>query len=377
MSEHATEEDVEIRVISNPNKIVEMESDWNALVDASCKNPFMLSEFVRQFMSSNRSTSWTPLVLVVSAKNNVVGIAPLMAKKKFGVRSVKFVYNSAFSPDFIIYNQHRESCIAHTLDFLFKTLNCKFADLLLPVESPNFQILKQQCNAKRIHLWTAPEMGHRVLPVGCTWNEFESMRGKKFGHKFKKARRKLDQAGAWKITCTAANEGNYAAKKVLDVEKTSWKEALRIQRGEKTDAELMTIIKAMQNTVKIEPAFKWNVWFLELKNQTIAYHLVLQYKETAFFAKTSYDKKYGQLYPGKYLCNFIIHELFNEKEVKNIDFLTDLPFHRTWTSICLPRAKVTLAKGILPSIAKSVFVNDFLTKVDIRNRAHCLLHLVM
>jgi hypothetical protein len=349
-------------VISNSNKIFELEPDWNAIVNSSCSNPFLLSEFVRQFTESNSSMGWAPLILVFSAKNRIVGIAPFMAKKKFGVRSVKFVYKSVYSPDFIAHDQYREICIARTLDFLFKTLKCKFADFSLPVGSSNFQILKQRCKANRIHFWTASEMGHRILPIRCTWNEFEARRGKNFRQQFKKAKRKLDQAGSWKITCTAENEGPHAVEKILDVERMSWKEAWRIQRGEKTDEDLMTIIKASQHTAKIEPTFKWNVWFLELNNQTIAYLLVLKYKEVAFLTKTSYDERYRRFYPGQYLRNSVIRELFNERRVKSIDFLSDLPHHRTWTSVCLPRVRVILAKGVLPTIAQSMFVNDFLMK---------------
>jgi CelD/BcsL family acetyltransferase involved in cellulose biosynthesis len=358
MIEYVDKEDLEIRVISSSNEIVDIESDWNALVNTSCNNPFLLSEFVRRFIDSNHA-DWDPLVLIVSAKNSVVGIAPFMTKKKLGVRSVKFVHKSVLSPDFIICDQYREQCIAQTLEFLFKTLKCKFAALSFPVESPNFQILKQQCKANRIHLRTSSEMGHRVLPVNCTWNEFESMRGKNFRNQFKKTKRKLDQAGSWKITCSSASEVTYAVRKILDVEKTSWKEAWRIQRNEKTDTDLMTIIKAMQHTAEIEPSFKWNVWFLELSKQTLAYLLVLRYKEVAFLTKTSYNERYRRFYPGQYLRNSVIRELFNNRQVKSIDFLTDLSHHRTWTSICLPRVGVTLANGTLPTITKSVFEKIF------------------
>ena len=362
MRTQADKEDLDIRVISSSNEIAQMESDWNALVKTSCDNPFLLSEFARQIANSKLSTGWAPLVLIMSARGNIVGISPFMTKMKFGVRFVKFVYRSTLSPDFITFDQHREACIARTLEFLFKTLKCKFADFSLPVESPNFRILKQQCKANKIQLWTTCEMGHRILPVNCTWNEFESMKRKNFRSQYKKIRRKLDKAGSWKITCSTADEGNYAVKKILDVEEKSWKEAWRTKQGKKTDAALMTIIKAMQQTAAIEPTFKWNVWFLELNQHKLAYLLVLQYKEVAFLTKTSYDKKYSEFYPGSYLRHAVIRDLFNGGRVKSIDFLTDLPHQRTWTPVCLPRVKVRLAKGVLPTILKSTFVNDFLTK---------------
>jgi hypothetical protein len=352
---------VEIRVISDSHKISEMESDWNTLVNKSSNNPFLLSAFAKQFIDSNRVKNWNPLILVVSDKNSVIGIFPFMMKERFGFRSVKFVYESCYSPDFIVQNQHREICIVHILDFLFSTLKCKFAYLSLPLESPNLEVLKRQCEAKGIRFRIDSEMGHRILPVRCSWTEFEAMRGRNFRKKFRKTKRKLNRAGSWKITYTVGNEETSVIEKILDVEKTSWKEAWRIQRGEKVDQDLITILKASQQTAKIEPGFKWNVWFLELNNQTLAYYLVLKYKDDAFLTKSSYNERYRALYPGQYLRNSVIHELFNEKQVKNIDFLSDLPHHRTWTSLCLSRIRITLTKGLLPNISQSALARDLLT----------------
>jgi hypothetical protein len=94
MRTQADKEDLDIRVISSSNEIAQMESDWNALVKTSCDNPFLLSEFARQIVNSKLSTGWAPLVLIVSASDNIIGISPFMTKMKFGVRFVKFVYRS-------------------------------------------------------------------------------------------------------------------------------------------------------------------------------------------------------------------------------------------------------------------------------------------
>ena len=142
----------------------------------------------------------------------------------------------------------------------------------------------------------------------------------------------------------------------------SWKEKWRTQTGEKTDEDLLAILKASQRTARIEPNFKWNVWFLELNNQTLAYNLVLQYKKVAFMTKMSYDDRYRRFYPGIYLANSVIRELFNKEQVKSIDFLTDLPFLQSWASISLNRTRVMLAKGVVPTIVRSNLVNEFLMR---------------
>lgn len=342
---------VSVRVISDPNKLLEIEGVWNRLINKCSKNPFFLSRFVEQFMDFNCSKGWTPLVLVISANNLLVGIAPLIAKKKFGVRFVKFLYKSWFSPDFIFDDQYRETCIAHTLDFLFKTLRFQFVNLTLSVDSPNLQILKQKCKANRIYFCTKPEMRHCIIPIRGTWDEFKIWRGRNFRRKFRKIERNLDRAGSWRIICVEnGNKGSDATKKIFDVERTSWKEAWRTRMGEEMDQDLLMIWKGLQYTARTEPDFKWSVWFLELNDQTLAYTLVLQYKEEAFIVKTSYDERYKKFYPGIYVNNAAICELFNKRQVRNIDLLADLPFHRTWTSICLPRVRVMIARKGVSSI---------------------------
>jgi len=297
------------------------------------------------------SRGWTPLVLVTSKDNTIVGIAPLITNKKFGVRFAKFVGNAWFPPDFIVDDRYRETCIARTLDFLFKTLQCHFVEFTLPAESPNLRILKQKCKGNKIYFCTKPAIGHCIIPIRCTWDEFKASRGRNFRRKFKKIERKLDRAGSWRIMCIEnENNGSDAIKKILDVEKMSWKETWRTQMGVKIDPDLPMIWKAAQYTARTEPDFKWSAWFLELNGKTLAYCLFFQHKEVAFDVKTSYDERYKKFYPGVYVNNVAIRELFNRREVRNIDFLIDLPFHRIWTSKCLPRVRVMMSRKGVSSV---------------------------
>lgn len=329
------------------------------------KNPFFLSGFVDQFMGFYRSKGWDPLVLVISADKMIVGIASLMAKKNFGVRFVKFLSKSWFSPDFIVDEEYRETCMTSILDFLFNILRCQFVDLILPAESPNLRILKQKCEANKIDFcakrgrWA--DMRHSIIPTECTWDEFKSLRGKNFRKKFKKIERNLDRSGSWRIISVEnRNNGSDTIKKILDVEKRSWKEASRARSGLKIDQDLLMIWNASQYTARTGPDLKWKVWFLELNDKTLAYSLVLEYKEVAFIMKTSYDERYKRFYPGIYVNNVAIRELFNKRQIRKIDLLTDLPFHRTWTSICLPRVRVMMwRKSVLPTIMGHVLASEY------------------
>jgi len=334
-----------ILVISDLGKLFEIEAAWNAFMNKCSRNPFALSGFVKQFMEFNRSKGWNPLILVISVENKIVGVAPLRMRKKLGVRIVKFLFKPWLSPDFIFDDQYREICMDHTLDFIFKNLGCHRVDLTMPAESPNLRILEQKCKSNRIHFYTRPAGGHRIISVERTWDEFEESRGGRFRREFKHIERKLDRAGSWRtLRVENWNKGSDTIRKILDVERMSWKESRRARIGLEKDEDLLMIWEGSQYTAGIEPNLKPSVWFLELNNQTLAYSLVLEYREMAFIVKTSYDERYKGFYPGIYVNNAAIRELFNRGLVKSIDLLTDIPFQRTWTSNSLPKVSVTMTR---------------------------------
>jgi hypothetical protein len=350
---------VSVRVIQNYNGVHDIERAWNTLIDQCSNGPILLSGFVEQFTKLISSSGWAPLLLAISVDGKLVGISPLKVKKKFGFRLVKFLPRLEFSQDFVIENQYREICISHTIDFLFKTLKSQLVSLTLPGESLNLQILKQKCKASGIQFGTKPEMGHRILPVEGTWEEFETLRGGNFRRKLKKIARNLDRVGSWKITCLGKGNEGLVAKKMLDVERVSWKEGWRSQAGMEVDQDLLMVWNGSQQTTETDPSFNWNVWFLDLNDQTLAYALVFQYKEVAFIVKTSYDERYKKLYPGIFIVNEAIRELFGRGQVKKIDFLTDLPFMETWTSLSLPRVGAIMSrKNILQTIIRFAFANE-------------------
>jgi hypothetical protein len=342
---------ISIEVISDLNKLDKIEHKWNMLISSCSKNPFLLSGFIKQFMKFNTSKGWTPLVLTISVDNKIVGISPLKIKRIIGIRFAKFLSTAWFLPDFVSNDQFREICLSHTLIFLFRILRCQIVDLTLPADSSSLRIIKQECESSRIRFYIRREMGRRILPVRCTWSEFRASRSGDFRRKFKRLEQNLDRLGLWKITCTESGKGEFdAIQKILDVEKKSWKEEVRARSGMKADLDLLMIWSGAKYMAELDPHFTWSAKFLELNNQELAHVLILQYKDVAYLVKTSYDRKYEKSSPGIFLVNTAIHELFNMNQVRRIDFLTDLRFMETWTSLCLPRIRIVMLRRSVPSI---------------------------
>jgi CelD/BcsL family acetyltransferase involved in cellulose biosynthesis len=344
-----------IDVIYDLSEFLRIENGWNHFVKKFSKNPFLLSGFVQKFIELNQSQGWTPTIVVFSVNNAIVGISPLMTKTKFGIRFARFILTPAYSPDFVFNDEYQEACMAKTLHFFFHVLRCKVVYATMPGESSNLGKIEQGITG--IQFFKMPTMGHRILPIQLNWTEFQKSRGKKFRQDSRRTERKLDSLGVWKIVHVERGEDELATiKKILNVETMSWKEQWRTRRGVKDDPILMAIWDGSRIVAKTDPAFKWRVWSLELGVQTMAYVFVLQYEKTAYIVKTSYDQRYGGLSPGIYLLNAAIRELVNEKNVQKTDFLTDLPFVETWTSLRLPRIGMVLSsKGVMAMIIGFAF----------------------
>jgi len=344
---------ISVNAISNLDELLKIEDSWNEFIRDHARNPFFLSGFFKEFMSLSQNSNWAPAVLIFSASGRIVGIAPLATKTKLGVRMGKFLLTSAFFPDLVLDDKYQELCFDKTFDYMFSTLHCKLVFLTVSAKSPSFERLKQLGSKKRLALFATPARGHHILPVRGTWAEFETFRGRNFRRKFKGIERNLDRFGSWRISCIENGKEEFdVVKKIFDIEKMSWKEELRV-RTRKKDTDLLMLLEGSQYMVEIEPGFKWDVWFLELNNQAIAYSLFIKYKGVSYCVKTSYNRRYKRLYPGIYVINAAICEFFNKHQIRKICFLTDLPFHETWTSLCSPRVRIVMARSsVLLSMAK-------------------------
>lgn len=346
------EDSLSFQVISNPNEIISIKRDWNKLVDTSCNNPFLYCEFVKEFFKL-KSKFESPLILIIYNHDKLVGIAPLVSKTKFGIRSASFS-NPSWCSNFIIDKQFMDTIIPNIIDFLFKTLNYKYADFVLSHDSPECSLLIEHCKARRIHVKNEVEMGRRIVPINCTYSEFLATQKKKDRKEMRRVERILFSSGSVNTVCVDGNsQPDVVIKKILDVEGKSWKAKYRARQGEDTDEILMIILRASQLLSK-ESSFRWKVWFLELDGKTIAYCIDLQCGEKAFLTKTSYDEHYKKLNPGIFLQNTIVREYFNNEKIKLIDFLSDLPFLKAWSNQCIPRTRIILTQGIIPTIKQNI-----------------------
>jgi hypothetical protein len=130
------------------------------------------------------------------------------------------------------------------------------------------------------------------------------------------------------------------------------------------DQNLSLFWRGLLSTAGTQSGFEWDVWFLDFNDRPIAYVLVMKYKETAFIAKTSFDERYKKLYPGIYIVNVAIRDIFHQGQVRTVDFLTNLPFETRWKPFCVRRIELLMCrKEIIPTMLASILMSTFAGKL--------------
>lgn len=360
--EVATKAELSVTVISDPFRVLELKKDLDTFVSEWSRNPFLFSGFLSQFMSSNRLTGWTPFLFVAKADEKIVGTAPLMIRKKLGMQFARFFPNFWFSPDFVVNEQYRNAFMICLVEYLVKYISCRFACFDMPVFSQNLKTLEQYSKVNGISFFTKNQLGHCVLPVECSWDEFQEKKGRR--RIVRQIERKLNQIGPWKIDYVenVCNRPD-ALEKILAVERKSWKESWRSKMQIASDEDLLMIWEGSQIIAETKPDCKGSVWFLQINHETVAYTFIIKYKGTAFIAKTSYDNNYRKFYVGKYIMNTAIRDLFIEEKTKAIDFMTDLSFMTFWNPLSLSRVDVNMSKGNLAKFVQSLNTNSYVPQI--------------
>jgi CelD/BcsL family acetyltransferase involved in cellulose biosynthesis len=385
---------ISIRAVSDPEMFATIGDEWNRVIRECGENPFMLAELLAQFMRLRLREGWHPLLLVLSVNEVPVGVAPLMTRKHFGLRFTRFLLAAYLSPDFALEDRYRKQCIEQIVQYVFQKLQSDLLDLTLPAESPNGELLKVQCESGNLHYQVrknAP-LGHRLVPIYPSWDTFLSSQRHDFTsaggelvylkHQssldINRMKRNLNRAGHWRIHYVDdLSKEPDQVQRIHAVEKLSWKQEWRRHRG-MDDEDLDATIKGSIDASASEPNFKCRVCFLELNGQNIAYALVIEYRKLAYCTKTSFAEEYRKLSPGVFVVNESIHTLCDNGQVRAMDFLTDLPFHKRWPSTVAMRVSVVVSRSGLyvvfsrmlhaSAYAYQAFLNTLRSSVEILER---------
>lgn len=344
------------RAICDPQKLTGMEGDLTLFLNEQSKNPFMLYPFIKNTLSIIPDDS-TPIFLVSKVGSKTVGFASLLIRHQFGVRTVSFLLKSELSPDFIIEERYREDVVRQFLKIISGKLHCKSMSLVFPEDSPNLEILRNLPSKQgEYRIKHAKQSTHSILFLKhSTWDEFQKFKGSRFRKKFRTIERDLAKNGEWEIKCFREGMLDPQAvddlkNRIFSIENQSWKQAWRLNAGQVIDEDLQFLMESTLKMQTVDSNFACNFWFLEINQQPVAYCIIVQYKGTAYITKTSYVDRFKPLHIGYFIMNAAIKDMFDNKSLKKIDFMTDLYFMKTWTSNYAYRDSVFVRNGAIADV---------------------------
>jgi len=341
-------------------------STWNSFVRRFGTTPFYFGGFVESYMDASRSLGWTPQLIVGRAHGKLAGVAALQTRGVLGNRTAISIFPRNYGTDFAVDPQNRELFILDTLRFLFEKLRCQYLDLIMPGESPNLELMRQFSGSLGLQFAIAP-LGyefaeHSVIEVTGTWDEFKSARGRKFVQRYREIERLLSKAGNWATERTLL-DGPEAERMVETIERNSWKDAWRHERGIESDPNLPAFFAYWKLRSSVG-GYLPELYVLKLNGQPISYTIVTKLNGVAFLCKTSFDRRYAKASPGEYVQNVAVQDLFESREVVRIDFLTALDYLNRWTSLHYTRERATISRtvplltGVVKTLKKSTLVRD-------------------
>lgn len=364
--------DFAVKVIPNVKELHSIRNEWDTFVESNSDNPFLLFEFIETFLDSGQSESGEPLFFVGYKGKEMVGIAPLMTRKVFGTHFATSYLKPYHSPDFVVDQRFEKEFVKRTISYLFRVMEFRIIDLVFPSESRNLKALIDHCQNEQIHFWIEPCLGHRVLKVEGDERLFEQSLSRNSRKSFRRAERTLREMGACEILYVeedALESGGF--QKIMEIDKQSWKQHWRAQRGEEIDQDLVNVWNGSRHAARNVPDFKCKAWILELNKSPLAFTFILEYKKTAYFTKSSYVAHVCDAHctPGLVVRHAALRAFFNSRNVVNVDFLTDFPYMQRWPTLHRSRTRILLVNGRSQQLAMSLYMNTTLRSILNRARA--------
>ncbi len=323
---------------------------WDMEVADHVDSPFLSSCMLVEHWKSSIALGEHPFLIIFLSGNRIVGFAPLLMKSSFGLRRAN---NLAYyiNPDFF-YDDYREVGIDIMVHYLFDELNCESVELTFENESANLMILKKICDRKNINYEMLANEGQAIIPVKNSLDFFKISLDRKTAKEFRRISKKIDRIGSWKISCCSMNCSSI--EKIREIERFSWKTNLRGKQRAAKDLGLECIINGAQVNRNCKASFESEVWILNINEIPTAYVIAVKRNKTLFLLKTSFDLRFKEFWPGKFLMNNLIERVFINKIFDNIDLISNLHFVHTWKPLVKKRTTVKLSRNSL--LSKAIFI---------------------
>lgn len=328
-----------------------LEDAWDGLVER-VQFPYLSASFLFAFSWwKNRSYDNQLYILLVKEGERLVGIAPLMisevAWRKFKAKKVSFMLPRYLECDFITEPTQRRECIRRIIAHSLRNTNCDYIEFCgIPGESGSLTFLKELAGEKGMSFSRGFHSAGCYLPIEGTWDSFMKAKSSSFRKSTRYYENKILSKGTLKtVRVRSTHQPVDLMKRLMLVDENSWK-ANWVAKPENAGFISDLLIGCNENG--------WlDIFLEEIAGMPIAYLFLIHYKCKAYAMFTSYSLEYESDSPGLVSFGHALRQLFQDKDVSEVDFLSSYDYVRRWTGLLRRRYLVTLyPQGVSGKVLK-------------------------
>jgi CelD/BcsL family acetyltransferase involved in cellulose biosynthesis len=308
-----------------------LEREWNALVEATCGEPFLRHEFIRTWIDNFAPGETLSILTGRNSEGRLVAALPLM-------RTRGFVSGLPARQALATANTHscrfdmiaEDGAAAGALFFAHLAAD-KTWDMLRITDVPeggNAWHLYRAAQAAGfpVGAWESQRSPYLELPF--SYEALLAGMNSHFRSNLRRHRRRLDAMGT--VTIERVTGGTDLRERLAEcfaVEQKSWKglEGTAILQDANTHSfyTQLALTASSRNYLSL--------FLLRLNGQPIAFHYGLAYGVTYYMPKVGYDEAFVAGSPGLVLLEEIIKDCIG-RGLKRCDFLgMDMPWKRDWS----------------------------------------------
>lgn len=323
MGEPKPEETVEI--IRSRGALEALAVEWDALAD-SMGTPLLGHAW---FLSCSEAFYREDelFVVTVRVRGVLVGIAPLVAVERAGIRRLELMGVSyLYEPSGLLYRSEEG------LDALVRAVVNTGRPVVLsrlPSDSPIIPRLRHIARGRGLVV-ARPAAGAVAVPIASGWEEYVARLSSRRRYDLRRARQRAEEAGkvTVRIFCPRPDEVEAEFAELVRVEAAGWKD----RGGSSLKQRDALRLFFSRYTRRASESGILRLCFLDLDGKPIAAQLSVEYSERFWVLKIGYDEAWSRCSPGGQLLAETMRYAF-DRGLKSYELLgSDEPWLRGWVS---------------------------------------------
>lgn len=322
-----TKSGISVKAIDNIEALLPMRDFWRGLYNsANCMSPTMTFSWIYSFLENppDKIKGWK--VLFAYDNNELIGILPVVESGSRFRLGTPFDWHT-ISVDFLLMPGREIETIGAMIEHLSE-LYPKWSRLVLhriPESSPVVAGVKSwPSNSKVLLEFNGKGSYARMLG---TFESYYSGLSKNFRKNLKKSLKNIDSLPSINLkTIKGRDITIHDIERFLGLESSGWKG----QSGSAIEksSRLTAFYKAMCHRLADDKILEWH--FLQTETGLLAAKMVFRIGDRLTVNKIAYNESFAHYSPGNYLFLKTVENAYKAGDIKEIDCLTDMPWHRNW-----------------------------------------------